>query len=335
VALTQAQKAAILLMTLDPSTAAELLKSARPETVTQIAAELAWLRESDDSSRPGVAEPVNEFFQLLRKGGGSGQEDFVQKMIEGVVGKARCPEVLGQVRHMVQAKDPFLQLRSAQVKPLAMALGGEAASVAAMVLGELSPAKAAQLLPLLDEAIRPQVIATMTAGQEPSIETRIRVATVVQQRLSQLNKAGVVATDDERRTAQLRKVAVLLRGLALDGRNALLSSLEQKDPDACARVKELMVTWDDVAAVADRALQEVLRGIDSRKLALSLVNATDATVQKIRSNMSERASAMLDEEASLLASPKDDEIVEAREGLLKLLREMNESGSLSFEEGQA
>ncbi len=61
-------KAAKLLMTLDPATAAKLLKSAAPQTVKEIAAELAYVRNTSSAGVIDFAEPVQEILTLLNKG---------------------------------------------------------------------------------------------------------------------------------------------------------------------------------------------------------------------------------------------------------------------------
>ena len=95
-----------------------------------------------------------------------------------------------------------------------------------------------------------------------------------------------------------------------------------------------MIMWEDVPLVGDRDFQELLRQTDSKLLALALVGAEQAIFAKIRDNISDRAASMLDEEASLLSSPKADEIEAAREGILDGLRELNVKGELTFEEVQ-
>ena len=67
-----------------------------------------------------------------------------------------------------------------------------------------------------------------------------------------------------------------------------------------------------------------------KKLALALNKTNEEIVNKIKSNISERAAATLDEEAALMSAPKKQDIQEAREEIVKALREMNEKGELSF-----
>ena len=94
----------------------------------------------------------------------------------------------------------------------------------------------------------------------------------------------------------------------------------------------LMILWEDISQVGDRSLQQALRGIEERQLALALHEAPEETTRKIKSNISERAAAMVDEEASLMSSPKKEDVHEARERVVGALRELNQKGELSFEE---
>ena len=125
---------------------------------------------------------------------------------------------------------------------------------------------------------------------------------------------------------------MVLRNLGTEVRDGLLGAIKEKDSGAAEKVASLMIVWDDLTQISDRSLQEGLRGVDSGKLALALTKADEAITEKIRSNISERAVAALDEEASLMSAPKKSDIDEAREGIVEVLRAMNEKGELTFVE---
>jgi flagellar motor switch protein FliG len=67
-------------------------------------------------------------------------------------------------------------------------------------------------------------------------------------------------------------------------------------------------------------------------MALALMKADEKISAKIRANISERASAMIDEETSLISSPKKEDIEQAREQIVSSMREMNSKGELIFAE---
>jgi flagellar motor switch protein FliG len=94
-----------------------------------------------------------------------------------------------------------------------------------------------------------------------------------------------------------------------------------------------MVTWDDVPRIADRSLQEALRSVDAKKLALALYGCDAEIVEKIRKNISERAAAALEEESSLMQEPLDKEVQDAREEIVEPLRKANEEDKLRFVRG--
>ena len=326
------QKAAMLLASLDPGTAGELLKAARPETVTQIAAELVYQDATGRRRDPTQVQPMEEFFGLLhsRKSGAT-LEGFVRKMLASAVGDQKGEEIITEARRLLDSRDPFLSIRSADVQGLARALEGENPQVAAVVLIELPPDKSAALIPLLEEPVRKAAACRMVGGEGVSPEARARIAAMVRQRLESASGAAETlarALPQER----LRRVALLLRKLKTDLRDNLVQSIAEQDAQVGVAVRDLMVTWVDIRIINDRHLQDVLRNVEARTLALALVGADPQAVRKVRANISERAGAMIDEETALMKKPKAEEVEAAREAVLGLLRERNAAGELAFEE---
>jgi flagellar motor switch protein FliG len=331
------RKAAMLLMNLPAGTAAELLRSAKPDMVTRILAELAYL-QNHQQPLGASAEPVREFSSLVTKGrAGENKGELVKTILETAMGVAKAPEMMRQIQDLLVRKDPFASIRSAPPAALAKAMEGEAPQVVTMVLSELPMAASTQLLNLLSEEVRTAAVQCMVAGIETSPEVKFKVAAMIAERMRPKDGSGgfaeAAAPDDVRRK-QLRKVALLLRSLEKPLRDALMVSVTAQDAATAKEVTKLMVVWEDVPLVADRALQETLRGIDTRKLALSLVKADPGLITKFRSNMSERAAAMLDEETSLLSSPKPQDVTQSRELILDALRAVNAKGELTFGEAK-
>ena len=333
-ALTGIRKAAMLLLGLEPNTAAELLKSAELSTITRIAAELASMATAETEGLAGD-EPVREFHEFLNRGTASDATAFMRRMLESTVGRQDIERVLGDVDHMIQLRDPFRTIRESPMRRLAGALEGESAQVAAMVLGELPPKQSARLLPMLDESIRAEAVRGMASNDPVAPEAKLRVAAAVESRLQAPTDEGPAPTESEEPETgedRYRKVALLLRGLKAEFRTDLVEQMMAADAETGKQVQRMMVVWEDVQVIADRSLQEALRSVDSRRLALSLTGADPVVVERVRSNISERASSMLDEETSLLTSPKDEEIAAAREAILDSLRDMNSEGELQFED---
>lgn len=334
-ALSGVQKAALLLTGLDPETAGELLKATPPEVVTQIAAELLYLDATGQHSGQPPNQPATEFVDLLHnKRGPKKLKTFIRNVITSAVGEEKSKEVLGEVQRIVDGRDPFIPIRSADVESLAQALDGQHPQAAALVLSELPPEKSAALVPLLGESVRGEAVRRMTRSESVSLEAQARVAAIVRNRLDTIRQSGgqaVKATPNVR----LRRVALLLRNLRRELRDSLIETINQHDSEMSTAIRNLMVTWEDIPVIADRNLQEALRSVEAQQLALALQGADPKTEAKIRANISERAGAMIDEEISLMRAPKPEDIEAARETILGSLRQVNASGELRFEESKA
>jgi len=245
---------------------------------------------------------------------------------------------------LLGTREPFISIRSLDSQTIASVLEKEHPQAAAVVLSELPAEKKSEVLGLLDGGIRITAISRMTDCGTMTPQAKAQIVKMICKRLEAITTGpqtrkivfedpptgGACEALPTRPEQSLRKVAVILRNLGKEIRDGLLGAIQGKDRRAGEMVADLMIVWEDIPQVANTSLQEALRGIDARKLALALVKADDTLVQKIKSNISERAAAALDEEASLVSALKKEDVEEAREGIVQVLREMNEKGELAF-----
>ena len=324
-ALTGKQKAALLLMGLDTSTAAELLKSVQPDQAQEVALELAYL-DTQAYSEVGEEshETVQAFYDALKAGKGFHLKTFLRKVLEQSMGKEKAEEFESQIKKAEKERDPFIAVRLATVDELVFALENEEPRTVAIVLSELGPRKAREILPMLDEELRTKAVCIMTRLKEMGPEVRRRVASIVTDRLKAFEREIL----PEREELALRRLALVLSGLKGELRDQLLDSIHERDEKMSTMIRSLMLTWEDIPSVASRSLQEVLRTVEPRKLAVALHGADEAIIAKVRSNISERAADNLDEEISLMQEPVQEDVFEAREEILTPLREADEKGTL-------
>jgi len=327
-ALTGKQKAAMLLMSLDATSAAELLKGVKPEIVQELAVEVAYLDAAGFRGSKESVEVASQFCQALVPQNTFQLKRFLETMLKAAVGNEKAKQIQTQIEDLLRKRDPFMPIRSANAQVLAQILASEHPQAAAVVLSELPPKKSSEVLALLDEKVRIGAVSGMAGVSLVTAEAKKRIAEIVCSRLE-----SMISTGQEQVQAgehPLRKTAVVIRNLAREIRDGLLAAMRERDSQVAEKIEELMVVWEDVLLVTDRSMQEALRGIDAQKLALALYKADEAIVKKIRANISERAAAAIDEETSLMASPKKEDIAKAREELVGIWREMNKKGELNF-----
>ncbi len=327
--LTGKQKAAMLLLSLDMATATELLKGLDTDTVQDLAQELMYLDAAGYRSSKQSFELAREFRQSLRNGHAFHPKSFLKEMLRSTVGDDKAEQIQTEIADALQKRDPFMFLRSANAAALASLLEDEHPQAAAVVLSEVPARKSSEVLSLLDENARLNIVRRMAGTEAATAEAKTRIAEMVRRRFEAVTADGGRAAQ-ARPDQSLRKVAVILRNLGKDLREGLLGAIQEKDGDAAEKITGLMVVWDDIPQVGNRSLQEALRTTDEKTLALALHKADEAIVDKIKSNISERAAAMVEEEASLMSVVKKEDVQEAREKIVAALREMSVKGELRF-----
>lgn len=324
--LTGKQKAAMLLMSLDAATATELLKGLDVEDVQEIAMELARIDASEQRDAREQAKVAQEFFSSLQQKQTRkfSMKTFLNEILVSVLGKDSAEKIQSQVKKVTGGKDLFVDIRLASTDELVLALDGEHPQTIAVVLSELAPKKSQDVLSRLGEEARLKAVCRMTNPELVGSGVKQRMAFTVSERLKSL-KGETLAEKPEQ---TLRKLAIVLSGLEKDLRDQLLDELNKHDEETSTMVKRLMITWEDIPSIADRSMQEALRAVEPGRLAVALYGADEDIMQKIRSNISERAAAMLDEEISLMQEPLEKEVLDAREEVVGPLRDANEQGTL-------
>ncbi|MFH1448438.1 MAG: FliG C-terminal domain-containing protein [Candidatus Micrarchaeota archaeon] len=329
-ALTGKQKAAMLLMSLDAATAVELVKGLDAEVVQELAVELAYLDAADFKSSSKSTKIVRQFHHSLKVRETFQLNGFLDEVLKSTVGEEKAGQIQAQIQEVLCNRDPLISIRSVDPQTLALVLANEHPQTTAVVLSELPAKKMMEVLNFLDGGTRVSVAGRMSSCKKMTAEAKALIAEAVCERLESLVAGRTDKSLPSWSEQSLRKVAVIVRDLGKEIRDGLLNAIHGKDPRAGEMVAELMIIWADIPHVTDRSLQEVLKGVDANKLALALHEADEAIIQKIRSNLSERAVAALDEQASLVSAPGNEDIEDARGKIVRVLREMNEKSELAF-----
>jgi flagellar motor switch protein FliG len=329
--LTGRQKAALLLMSLDAATAAELLKGIDAEEIQDIAIELAKIDASRQANSKDQAKVAREFCKSLQEKQAPqfSMKGFFDEMLVNALGKEKAEQIQSQIKKATLHNEMFASIRSASTDELVLAMEGEHPQTIAVILSELPPKKSQEVLSLLGEKVRLKAVCKMTNPDVLGAGVKQRMASIVSERLKNL-KGETIAIKPGQQNQNLRKLAIMLSGLEKDLRDQMLAEISKQDEETAKTVRNLMVTWEDIPSIADRSLQEALRTVETGTLAMALYKADEEIVQKIRSNISERAVSMVDEEISLMQEPLEKEVLDAREEVVKPLRDANEEGKLRF-----
>ena len=328
--LTGKQKAAMLLRSLDSATAAELLKGVDAEAVQELAVELAHLDATGFNSKRQGLKFARQFCNSLRSNQDFRINGFLKEVLNSSIGGEKTEQIQSGIQELLNTNDPFKFICSTEPKIIAAILEKELPQTAAVVLSEMPAEKNSEVLSFLGWGIRVSIVNRMSNCGAISIEAKKRIAEVICRRLDAVTDSGKAEPLLKQSKPSIRKLAVSLRNLGQEIRDGLLGIIRGKDKHVGEILVDLMIFWEDITQISDRSLQKVLKRIDIKKLALALVKADDQLVQKIQSNITESMAAELNEQMLLVSMYEREDIEQAKEEIVEVLREMNEKGELAF-----
>lgn len=94
------------------------------------------------------------------------------------------------------------------------------------------------------------------------------------------------------------------------------------------------LSFDMLPLQNDRAIQKVLREIDSQELCKALKGASKETQNKIFRNVSERAASMLKEDMEYMGTVRKAEIKKAQELFINILKKLEDNGEITIVRGE-
>jgi flagellar motor switch protein FliG len=328
------QKAALLLTMLDSGTAKELLKGQPPEMVQRIAMELSRFdghrKKSMDKAAGVTREFCNEIFKTCS--GGLHIKSFVGSLLKEASGLDNNDAVKDKLQQQVIKSNPYSLIAEAPATHLSTVLENENPQTIAVVLSSVPPKLSTEVLKRLDDEKASTTVWLMTQASDVSLKTILRIGEMVCKRLLAMKSEEGPVTADKASDDILRKVALVLSGLDKEKRDVFVKTIKSKNDTTANTVCALMVTWEDIARIEDKSLQQVLRNLEATVLAKALRGAEPDVSDKILSNISDRMKALIEEEESLLGDVRKKDILAARENVVKPLREANEAEELHFVE---
>jgi flagellar motor switch protein FliG len=328
--LTGAQKAAIVLLRLGRDRAAQIMRLLGERDVTRVTAEIVQAQ----SIRREDAEASLIEFALMAKANdhiASGGVEKARDFLEASLGAERAGEILEGLREvMVMAKAPFDFLRRTDPRQVINFISGEHPQTVALVLAHLPPDQASVILGGLEEQMQRDVSIRIARLEQISPEVIQQLEVVLERRF------GSAATQQVKKVDRADGVQTLIDILNRSDRateRAIFEGLEEHESELVDQIRARMFVFEDIVTLDDRAIQLILRQVESRELATALKGVKGAVRDKIKRNMSERAAINLEEEISMLGAVKLSTVEEAQGTIVRTIRALEESGQIVVSRG--
>jgi len=319
--LTGTQKAALVLIQLGNAAASRILHQLNDDEIEQITTEIARLQHCDDET---VASVLDEFKASSSRGPGFNQGGltFARKLLEETIGRDKAAAVLERLAGQIQVQ-PFEFLMHADARQVVSLLTGEHPQTIALVLAHLRPEHASAIMTGFSPEIQTTVARRIALMEKASPD----VVAVVAEQLKR-KATAVLTTTEMSAVGGVQPLVEIINRADAATEKLILEGLAATDPELADTIRSMMFVFADITLLEDRAIQLVLRGVETSTLATALKGADDAVKEKILRNMSERARENLEEEIDLLGRVRMSLVEESRSHVVQVIRKLEESGEI-------
>ncbi|WP_196594648.1 flagellar motor switch protein FliG [Pectinatus sottacetonis] len=320
------QKAAILLIALGPEYSAKLFKHLDDEDIEKLTLEIASQQQVTQEQKNSV---ISEFYQLLMAKSyiSHGGLDYAQKVLEKALGSDKAATIINRLTASLQVR-PFDFLRKTDPSQLVNFIQNEHPQTIAMILAYLNPEQAATVLSSLPAENQADVARRIALMDRTSPDVLREVERVLEKKLSSMS------SQDFTDAGGIQVVVEMLNRVDRTTERTILDNLEIENPDLTEEIKRLMFVFEDIVMLDDRAVQLVLREVDSKELSLAMKGTSEEVAAKIYKNMSKRAAAALKEELEYMGPVRIHDVEEAQQKVVNIIRKLEEKGDIIVSRGK-
>jgi flagellar motor switch protein FliG len=324
--LTGTQKAAVVLMAMGTERAAKVLRTMREAEVTELMAEVARMTDVSDEI---VESVLNELAitASARQHFAVGGVDYAMELLTASLGERKAEEIFARLS-MTLVSAPFEFLRRADPRLVLGFIRDEHPQTIALVLAYMPADAAALVLGGLPEELQRDVAVRIATMDRTSPDIISSVENSLEKRLSSVIQQGDLSS-----VGGVQTLVDLLNRSDRATERLIFEGLENFDEELADEVRGLMFVFEDIVTLDDRSVQQVLRQVDSKDLALALKGVREEVKRKILDNISSRAAENLNEEIEMLGPVRLKAVEEAQAAVVRVIRALEEAGQIVLTRG--
>ncbi len=313
-------RAAVLLLTLGETNAAEVLKHMGPKEVQKVGLAMAAMT---NVPREQVLKVLEDFSTHVEEQTalGVGSEDYIRTVMVEALGEDKAQGLMDRI--LLGGNTKGLEaLKWMDARSVAELIRLEHPQIQAIVLSYLDDDHAAEVIGSLPERTRHDVllrIATLDGIQPAAL-----------QELDEILEEQFHGNQNVQSSTMggVRSAADILNFVDSSLEGDIMERIKDMDGELGQQIQDLMFVFDNLVEVDDRGIQALLREVASETLILALKGADEAMKEKIFSNMSRRAAEMMRDDLESKGPVRLSEVEGAQKEILATARRMSDSGEI-------
>jgi flagellar motor switch protein FliG len=325
-AYTGVERAAVLMMLVGEEEAAAILQKLDPEEVRQLGA--AMFKVADVSEQQ-VEDVLDDFTDRARARTTIGFDP--RPKVEAVMHRALGPEKASSVLQRIippEAACAIELLDWLDAPEIAAMIEKEHPQIAAVLIANLDPAVAGQVLELLPEAIQPDILHRV-ARLGPITPEAVETLKAMLANRTGSSSAGAGVT-----LGGTREAAKILQGARKATEQRVMPKLFKIDKEVARQIEEAMFVFDNLLEMDDKNLGTLIRNVDGDILTRALKGVDVLIRDRFLGCMSARAADGIRDEMEARGPMKLSEVLEAQKAMIQIARNLAKDGTIQMGGGE-
>jgi flagellar motor switch protein FliG len=326
-ALTGLQKAAALLVAIGPDSASQILKNCSDDEIESLTVEIFKMGSLPSAVKEAV---IHECYHMsfVSEGTASGGMEFAKDLLGRALGTQKAQEFMDRIKTATQ-EVPFDYLNKADPAQLANSLKNEHPQTIALIVSHLKASQAAAVISQLDQSLQGEVARRIALMDRVSPDVIRKVETGVKSKLSSL----LTHDDYAPTTGGISSLVSILHQVDRGTEKVIMETLEEAQPDVAEEVRQKMFVFENITTLDDRAIQRILRDVDSKDLILALKGASENVRELIFRNLSKRAAELLREDLAISGPVRLKNVEEAQQKIVNVIRTLEAAEEIVVSRG--
>ena len=323
--LTNAQKAAAVIVSLGTDKASQLYQYMEPEDLETLTLEVARLGMLDATT---TEEILTEFYQscMTNKAVTEGGLEYARAVLEKAFGSQTALMLLEKVTKTLKNRE-FAFLNKADIKSLFSALQNERPQTIALVLSYVDPDKAAGVVEQLEPERQIKVVEAI-ATMESASPAAIKIVEAEMER-----KFSSIITSNNVKVGGIDYVAGIMNNLDRSSEKSIFDGLTERNAELADEIRKRMFVFEDIITMDDRSIQRFVRDCDPRDLVLALKAANSEVSNKLFSNMSSRMAESIRDDLEITTNVRMKDVEDAQQRIVGIIRDLEERNEIVILKG--
>ena len=318
--MTGSRRSAILLLSLDADSAAEVFKFLPSSDVESISMEMARLSQvSHDEMRQVLEEFMDESDQYAAIN--IQTSDHIRAVLTKALGSERAASLIDDILENTNTGSGIDKLNLMEASMVAEMIRDEHPQIIATILVHLERHQASDILQLLPDRLRNDIIlriATFSGVQPVALQELTEVlGTMLDGQSLKRSKMGGVRT-----------AAEILNLMSSTHEELAIGTVREHSEDLAQKILDEMFLFENLIDVDDRGIQTLLQQVEHNSLAIALKGSPPALLERFLHNMSQRAGQLFREDMEARGPIRMSQIETEQKAILAVVRRLSDSGEI-------